>query len=60
MSEEIKQPDEDAKERVLIAAINLRRADRVSIASKLPEDQRFTYKQLNNLRAAVDELDPQP
>jgi len=47
---------DDAKERVVVAAVNWRTADRVSIATGEHEDKRATYKLMNSMREAIDRL----
>lgn len=48
---------EAEKERVVVAAVNFREADKIAIADKRDiMKQREQYKELNNLRAAADKL----
>lgn len=48
---------DDAKDKACVAVVNFREADKIALADKRDTGkQQFQYKQLNNLRAAADQL----
>lgn len=52
---------QDAKEKVIVAVVNWRQADRKAVANKRDDNaQRAEYKERRNLRVAADELGGTP